>query len=314
LTDTKKLKRNFDIHRYLEDRGVPFDTEGDNVSPGWLGVKCIFCNDHADHLGINLEKKNISCWICGVTGDVVDLIMELERVSFRTACQRLEEYKEGFGSFSRQQEKAVLTKRRRGRVSLLPTGFKAIERGREPPLVKEYFARRGFDLSLCQKYGLGFVSYGEYQLMLIVPVYLDGMLVSFQAMDMTGKGRAPYIDCPEDRAIVYNKHMLYGVDDITDSHQVIVVEGVTDKWATGKDALGLFGKNYTIQQLRLLKERAVDKIIKVLLDADAVSRAKRLAKDITAVTDTPVFLVELDELERDPAAMEKSYLDDIVAY
>ena len=81
--------------------------------------------------------------------------------------------------------------------------------GKEPELVRQYMERRKFPLSICQEHGLGWVSMGDYQLRLIVPIFLSGELMSFQAMDMTGTAEIPKLDCPEDRAMRINKELLY---------------------------------------------------------------------------------------------------------
>lgn len=88
----RSLKEGFDVLSYLDDMGIEYSTGGDNVSSGWVGIQCPFCSDHKNHLGINLNHKNFSCWICNERGDVVKLIQELEGISFIKAKQRVEEY------------------------------------------------------------------------------------------------------------------------------------------------------------------------------------------------------------------------------
>jgi len=286
------LKRNFDAIRYLEDQGITIWKEGDNVSDGWIGIKCVFCDDHFNHLGINLNKKNYSCYICNETGDAIDLVKAIEDASFSVAKRRLEQYQEGIVLKQR--------KRRRNRhfKSLLPENFQPIERGKETPLVKQYMKRRGFDLSICQQYKLGYVASGRYKLRLIAPVFLDHEVVSFQAADMTGKASVPYLDCPEDRAIIPNKHLLYGIDDIGD--QIILVEGITDKWRVGRDAVAIFTKNMTAEQYQLLVQKGKGKVLKILLDSDASKKLFEIGRKVFTVF-RDVFVIQLQE--GDPAEM-----------
>ena len=298
----KKLKENFDIIRYLEDRDIEISYGGDNVSEGWIGVKCIFCEDHANHLGIRLDSKNYSCWLGGCKGDIIALIQELEHVGFGAARYRLTEYQEDF------TEDKKAEKIKRSYSSLLPKHFQSIERGKEPEAVKQYFKRRNFDLSLCQQYRLGYVAHGEYKLRLIAPVYLDRKLVSFQAIDVTGKAGVPYIDCPEDRAKTINKELLYGIDNVRE--QVIIVEGITDKWRMGTDSVALFGKNYTQEQLTLLYNKAKGKRIKVVLDADAKIKSLTFVKQLCHVFND-VELYYLDE--GDPDSLIQEEIDRIKA-
>lgn len=259
----RSLKEKFDVVSYLEDHDVEYSLSGDNVSAGgWIGVQCPFCYDPKNHCGINLEHKNFYCWICNEKGDIVKLIQELENTTFIRAKHRVEEY---------QEHPLIAPKRTNKRLfqSILPSGAFQIEEGKEPSLVLKYFKKRRFPLSWCQKYDLHFCpAHGEYPLRLIIPVFQDGEVVSFQAADMTGKASKKYEHCPNDRAKAPNTHNLYGIDDVGD--QVVLVEGVVDKWRIGDAGVAMFSKRFTREQILLLHEKAKNKVIKILLDADTV--------------------------------------------
>ena len=79
------------------------------------------------------------------------------------------------------------------------------------------------------------------------------------------------------------------------------MEGITDKWRMGLDAVAMFTKNWTRNQLNLLYENAKDKRLKVLLDLDAVKDGKTLAKELSALWPEALF-IELEEGDpKDPA-------------
>jgi len=299
--ELKKFKESFDLQEYLQEIDINYSTEGDNVSEGWINVQCPFCSDHANHLGINEESKNIHCWMCGVTGDVLTFIQELEEVSFSVAVNRLREFQSKDIVGIRKNE------RRRKYGSILPENFERIIPGREPELVKRYMERRRFPLSICQEHGLGWVRTGEYQLRLIVPVFLSGELMSFQAIDMTGDAKVPKLDCPEGRARVINKELLYGIDDV--GGQVILVEGIADKWRLGRAGVGMFGKVLHPIQRTLLYQRARGKRIKVLVDRDATRwEAERIGRELGALF-SDVVVLGLEEGDPDDPA---DFDDDLV--
>jgi len=300
----KRLKENFDVRMFLEDYDIRYWTEGDNVTSGWININCLFCFDHANHMGINLKSNLFSCWLCSETGDAVSLIQKVERCSFQKAVRILEEYQE-YGE-EKEEEKPDIKKKYK---TLLPKHFKEIEAGKEPALVKQWFKKREFDLSICQKYNLGFVKHGEYQLRLIVPVFVDGVVVSWQAVDLTGRASIPYMDCPPDRAKINNKELLYGIDEVED--QLILVEGVTDKWRIGRGAVAAFTKNLSRKQKRFLIERIPKEVlIKVVLDADTVKdkHGEKIAKELVSIYDK-VILFELKE--GDPADLTKEEIERI---
>ena len=43
---------SFDVLEFLDDRGIPYVTEGKNVSYGWAEINCPFCpdGDPSEHL------------------------------------------------------------------------------------------------------------------------------------------------------------------------------------------------------------------------------------------------------------------------
>jgi len=146
---------------------------------------------------------------------------------------------------------------------------------------------------------------------MIVPIYLDRELMSFQAMDVTGKARVPYIDCPEDRALVPNKQLLYGIDTVP-GDQVLIVEGVTDKWRIGDSAVAMFTKNWTRAQILLLYDRARGKRVKVLLDMDALRDAEGLAKELTAMFRDVTFVEYGEDDPKDPALFSDEQINEIL--
>ena len=294
--------QNFDVLSYLDERGISYQTGGNNVSDGWIGVNCPFCLDHSNHLGIHLGGKGINCWICGTTGTVEKYIMEKENISYYAAKEIIREHQNPFT----EEKKPRINREFK---TILPEHYQPID-GSIPTPVYEYLKRRNFPSTICEKYKLGWVKLGEYQSRLIVPVFLKGFLVSFQAMDVTGKAGVKYIDCPADRAIFPNKHLLYGIDDCT--NQLIIVEGVTDKWRIGKDAAALFTKNFTKEQLNLVTDYfPKDFRIKIVLDADADEKAELIACELSSVFNN-IVLLSLDY--GDPADMSREDVKALVDY
>jgi hypothetical protein len=54
-----------DIVELLEENNVRIWTRGNNVSKGWIGLNCPFCDDATNHLGIKLSDYRCRCWKCG---------------------------------------------------------------------------------------------------------------------------------------------------------------------------------------------------------------------------------------------------------
>lgn len=305
MKDLSQLKADFDVRSWLDNMGMGYYESGEkNVSDGWVGISCPFCGDDSSHLGIHCEDGNyFYCWVCGERGDIVTLIRALEEVGFHMAKERLRQHQTLFPVVRRREQE-------RAYAQVLPEGFERVIEGEEPPLVRQWFRRRNFDLGICQEYGLGWVPCGEYQLRLIVPMRLDGAVVSFQAVDMTGRARVGYLDCPKGRAVVPNDRLLYGMEDV--GSQVILVEGVTDRWRMGRDAKAILTKNWTMAQMTMLYRRAKGRRMKVLLDMDAMREGKRLANLLSELFPDVVF-VGLDEA-KDPDELTAEKVECICKY
>jgi len=314
MMELQYYKENFDVREYLDEQGIDYVMGGKNVGQGWVELNCFFCGtDPSYHLGVNAGGGNyFSCWVCGEKGDVIVFIQRLEDCSFPVAVEILKRHQKGVVARpdvvrGDHLERGGVTAR-----AVLPAKFEYIKVGREPEPVRRYFEQAGLDLSLCQKYRVGYVWSGEYQHRMVVPIYLDGRVVSWQAIDVTGKARIPKLNCPKDRAIIQTGHLLYGVDGLG-SDQVILVEGVKDKWKLGDDALALFTKQWTVQQLNLLFRRARDKRLKVLLDLDAVRDGEGLARELLDRWDQVQF-VELEEGDgfKDPGEFPQEFVDRVI--
>ena len=75
------------IIEYLQDEvGIKVSIDGKNVSTGWIGVQCPFCNDETNHLGIRINDLRCSCWKCG-NHSFISYITELIDCSHSKAKQ-----------------------------------------------------------------------------------------------------------------------------------------------------------------------------------------------------------------------------------
>jgi len=77
--------RLFDVKEYLTQKGIKYSGSGKNVSSGWIGIKCLWCSDKSDHLGINLDAKTFNCFICGKKGVATQVVQKLEGCSWKEA-------------------------------------------------------------------------------------------------------------------------------------------------------------------------------------------------------------------------------------
>lgn len=288
----------FDIESYLESRRVEFWTEGKNVTRGWINIKCPWCPDPSNHLGINLSNKKISCWICSVKGTAIKLISKIDRCSFKNVLQTVKK----FSSVQYNKEKSLdisdLTERKT-QVSL-----PIVAKRKLLPIYRAFLEQRGFNTEhIFNKYDLlcnGPI--GKYKHRLIVPFYKNKRLVTFSARDVTGRAAVPYINHPIKESILSTKETLYNIDNCFET--ALVLEGFIDVWKVGDGACATMGTKWTAEQASLLYSF---KRVLVLFDTEpeAQENAEKLCFDLSSHIPHPEVL-ELDA--GDPGDMNE---DDI---
>ena len=141
----------------------------------------------------------------------------------------------------------------------------------------QYLLKRGFAEEVIQTWQLqGTGPVGEldgisYKLRLVAPIFWEGKQVSFQARDITNRADLKYITCPMEREVVHHKHIVYCHPEINWALPIVVVEGITDVWRLGVQAVATFGIEFKNKQIREIcrKKKAVgDNRVAVMYDDD----------------------------------------------
>jgi len=286
-----------DIINWLEKEDIEYWEEGKNISSGWIGIQCPFCDDSSNHLGISPDRLKFSCWKCGETGGLSKLIKELTRCGWRSAYRLAEEIgQDALGEGYESSSSLAASTQDRPEQGILPSSSSSTF----PKTHRRYLKRRRFSLKRIKKdYGIL-----AQKLRIVIPYYLDGRIVTYTARDITDKADKKYLACPNRKAIIPIKSTFYNIDRATD--KVVLVEGVTDVWRIGKGSIAASGVIITNEQLLLLSERRIKKVF-IVFDEDASGKADRYANKLSAVTE-----VEIIELEKgDPAEQSPEVVSQI---
>lgn len=244
---TQRVKHhveNVDIRSLLESINIHYDNAGKNVSPGWIGVRCPFCGDHHNHLGIHLGSKTISCWKCGKSGSIVKYLTN-ELNSFSKAMEVLAK----FTPRELRIEKAMEF-----------SGVARVELPRNvkiglSPLHKIYLKKRGFNPTALElKYNLHHVGpVGEFKNRIIVPIISNYRLVTYTSVDIADETIQRYLHCKDELSIIPVKHLLYN-SETSDGRTIYPVEGLFDCWRVGDGSTPTWGVKFTAEQKRLLSK------------------------------------------------------------
>ena len=281
----------FDAISYLRMRGIRVWTQGKNVSPGWIGIRCLYCSDQSNHLGINLKSGKFRCWKCKKRGHIRWIIQTLEGVSEDQANQRILEYDDPTFTSVLQDIKYTTPEK------VLPK--EATKDFWEMHI--EYLRERNFDAHhLIRKYDLYCThNVGDYKFRIVVPVKMNQTMVCFTARDVTGKQELRYKSSPLEGYTIDPSRVLYNIDSVYDT--AIVMEGVTDVWRVGDPGIALLNKEFNPKHLLTLQQKGVRRCFFIY---DAEKEATEQAKEAAAMASGVMPVVEQIELrEGDPGSL-----------
>ncbi len=299
-----------DIERLLRDHGIPFVTWGEHAhsTEGWLNVHCPFCPGSQDfHLGIHREYGGCHCWRCG-SHRLIETLAGLLN-------QREDEVRRILRKY--QGIRLAPKKAQEPKVSIHP--FR-LPRPHSPNLTargSHYLRKRGFDpdrientWSLMETGPISSLDGISYALRILIPIFWNGEMVSFQARDMTDRSDRKYLACPMRREALHHKNLLYGDQEIwSNSDTIIIVEGVTDVWRLGPLAVATFGIEFTnTQVLQLARSRAHSFFIIFDAEPQAQWQARKLAVKLKALGRSALPI----SIQGDPGSLEQSEADRLV--
>jgi len=287
----------------LNDFNIPYTETGKNVSTGWIGLQCPFCDDASDHLGYNTDDNFFSCWKCGWHSHS-STISKLLNVTESQAKSLLKQYR-----VTITKVQVPKTEPEPKRDFRLPLGTIPIQ-----DYHKTYLIKRGFDpdtlIPLWNLQGTG--PYGElgginYKFRIIIPYMWEGQSVSFTARDITNKAQLRYITCPAEYEITPHKSILYGKQEAW-KNTGIVVEGPTDVWRLGTSSCAVSGIKFTPSQVRVIASQFNRVAVCFDNDPQAVIQAAKLVAELKfrGVDAFPV------DIEDDPASMKQEDADYLV--
>jgi hypothetical protein len=265
----------------LQAYGVPYVTEGQHTTDGWVNVHCPFCAGSRNyHLGIS-PTGGCHCWRCG-GHSLQETVSKLLNVTEQQARSILRQYKTRAARPAAIQEPRVVTHTTKLKYptpnrELTPSGRRYLEARHFNPahLVEEWRIKETGPVSYLNKI--------DYSFRILIPIYWEGKPVTFQARDITGKSKMKYLACPKDQELVHHKNIVYAHPDGVQGRVGIVVEGVTDVWRLGRHAVATLGIEYKMEQVLTLA--ALFDRLYIVFDREpqAQKQAKSLAVRLRAL-------------------------------
>lgn len=277
--------RGFDVQGYLDDR-IGLKHLADGGSGRELVADCPFCGN-PDKFWANSMTGLWICYKCGENGDAVGLVAQLDGMTRDAArnwmiAELADAPSKTIDAMRGQIFEADLAPKQADRpdgpaadLVQLPAEFVPVwDAAARTWHVPAYLKERGIRLRTAAAFGLGYCEGGRYNNRLIMPLTMDGQLVTFQARSMIG-------EIPKYLAPATDKDgSLYGYDQAALADEVVLVEGPTDVLGVvqaGFPAIGLTGKTIAPGQVQAIARAGYSRVI-VMLDPGAEGYDGRLAR------------------------------------
>lgn len=267
--------------KLFRDFHIPMASPGQrHYRQGWVNTPCPFCTGHpGNHLGYCIDSKSefFGRFVCHRCGG---------KNTFRTISKLLGIEEEArvwsiIGQYGGATKRTILSTRMVLRpprnVDLPPRTTRLME----VPGAIRYLKGRKFDPEEIEQVwkvmatGPGAVVKSkdgkqlDFSYRLIIPVYHQDKLVTYQGRDWTGKSSRKYLACLPELESRSIKSLLYGMD-LVSTNETVLMEGVTDVWRYGAGAVACFGVKYHQNQVRELLKR-FDRIV-MAFDPEAVAK------------------------------------------
>lgn len=219
-------------------------------------------------MGINLEKKRVHCFKCGLEVNPIGLLMQMERFDTYAQAAEMLRVQEEYEFYESQTRIAHEVK-----PVELPEGFHLINMGdgAHGVAARHYMKKRGFNITRLAMKGVGYCDKGPYAGYIIFPFYRKGKLVYFQGRLYMGSG-TKMKNPPEEEFGIGKANLIYNQDALYIYDKVYLVESITNAETIGDNAIAIQGKKISEWQLGQLLLSPCSKVI-ILLDPDAWAEA-----------------------------------------
>lgn len=317
----------FDVKSFLDKYGIEYVTRGPNVARHHVAVQCPLCgrNDPSHHMGIDVRTAYWGCWRDKTHRgkSPYKLVMLLLGCSYREAKSIVGSDGRDTGGMMSAVEGLYADEEEKeydGADALeFPKGIYRIKNEGVRRRFVEYLVGRGFrrkDIpKLVKRYGLRCGLKQRWYNRLIIPVYIDGMLITWTARSIYKDAVPRYLTLPYSKEKAEESGLPQAVDDIKNTllnfdklkryggKTLFLTEGPLD--ALKVDFYGsplqyratcLFGTSLSDDQLYLIDDVAseFDEVI-LLLDANATTQILQLDSALSHIKHDTVFLPDYIE-------------------
>lgn len=240
---------------------------------GWMKGNCPDCG-RLDKFGFNIYMNRTNCFTCGYHPSPIRLVGDLEGLEKNNEILSFLKIYEG-----RDYLEPVVERIERI-DTILPTGFKSLilGKGMIAKAARKYIAGRGFDPEEMAYKGWGYGTKDEYFGYIIIPFYIGGKLIYYNARRYMGSG-SKYINPKIEDFGIGKSLIMYNIDALALYDTIYLAEGAINAETIGDQGVATGGKKVSHYQLSMILKSSVKKIV-ILLDPDAIPEAIKVGLDL----------------------------------
>ncbi|WP_405289491.1 hypothetical protein [Methanobrevibacter sp.] len=260
--------------KLFTDYKIDFNTR---VNRGWTNVTCPFCDDKTFNGGFNDAGDYFHCWKCG-GHDFKEALTRVVNISFNEVDILIEQYagrNSLLNKLNKKQAKAI-------QLTLPTNTFTPAER--------KYLKQRNFSPKLLhEKYKIvGGGITGAWKYRIIIPLILDGKIVSWTGRSILSKQKIDELKIPRyknlsiEQSVIDPKSILYNLDNCM-SKTAVLTEGAFDVMRLGDGFFCSFGTELTQAQIIEIKNRFSKVFIMFDNEVEAQIKARKFGLQIASM-------------------------------
>lgn len=308
------------IKKILLSNKISFAEHGKNIGKkALLAIDCPFCgDDNGKHLGI--MDGYYTCWRnANHRGNLPYLFSILLGISLTEAKLLLQEKSFIDDNLLDNLNEICYTNniedKKLGGVDklIMPKEFHDIKSSGLSKPYYNYLWNRGFDdvPKLVEKYDLKYTLTGRYAFRIIIPIYQDGELMSWQGRAINPDAQLRYKDLKVEDSVRHVKFCLYNYDNLMGGKALFITEGVFDAlkldfYGQRINATCIFTTSIRDEQIALLLQVAhkYEKVF-IMLDREAESQALSLLDKLSFIKNIEWYSSLVAD---DPGSMSKEQI------
>ena len=260
--------------KLFTDYKIDFNTR---VNRGWTNVTCPFCDDKTFNGGFNNAGDYYHCWKCG-GHNFKQALTRVVNIPFNEVDTLIEQYagrNSLLNKLNKKQAKAI-------QLTLPTNTFTPAER--------KYLKQRNFSPKLLhEKYKIvGGGITGAWKYRIIIPLILDGKIVSWTGRSILSKQKINELKIPRyknlsiEQSVIDPKSILYNLDNCM-SKTAVLTEGAFDVMRLGDGFFCSFGTELTQAQIIEIKNRFSKVFIMFDNEVEAQAKARKFGLQIASM-------------------------------